>query len=118
LPVRRLGPSAARNYFSSDVLRYSFAIGGIGESGGMSMKWLFAVALASLSFSPAHAFTCEDVRALSAEQRAYYIRVFNMTPSLQERIRHACSNATGRQRSTSADDRTVHHPEQDARNGQ
>ena len=39
----------------------------------------------------AQAFTCADVRALSAEQRAYYIKVFNITPEQQEQIREACS---------------------------
>jgi len=60
------------------------------------MNWiLVAVAtltvMASMGFSPAaQAYTCQDVRALSAQQRAYYIRVFNITPAQQERIRHAC----------------------------
>jgi hypothetical protein len=39
---------------------------------------------------PAQAYTCDDVRTLSSEQKAYYIRVFSITPAQQERIRHAC----------------------------
>jgi hypothetical protein len=38
----------------------------------------------------AQAYTCTDVRALSAEQQAYYIKAFNITPAQQERIRQAC----------------------------
>jgi hypothetical protein len=39
----------------------------------------------------AQAFTCENVRALSLEQRAYYIKVLSITPAQQERIRRECS---------------------------
>jgi hypothetical protein len=38
----------------------------------------------------AHAFTCDDVRALSLGQRAYYIKVLSITPAQQERIRREC----------------------------
>ena len=38
----------------------------------------------------AEAFTCDDVRALSPEQQAYYIRVFNITPAQQDHIRRLC----------------------------
>jgi hypothetical protein len=59
------------------------------------MKWILVAVstltvMASMGFAPAQAYTCQDVRALSAQQRAYYIRVFNITPAQQERIRHAC----------------------------
>jgi len=54
------------------------------------MKWLWTGLLVSLGVGSAQAYTCEDVRALSQEQQAYYIKVFNITPAQQERIRHAC----------------------------
>ena len=54
------------------------------------MKWLWTVLLTLAGVASAQAFTCEDVRALSAEQRAYYIRVYNITPAQQDRIRQAC----------------------------
>jgi hypothetical protein len=44
----------------------------------------------------AEAFTCDQVRALSSEQRAYYIRVYSITPAQQDRIRHECSGSKGR----------------------
>jgi hypothetical protein len=45
------------------------------------------------STAPAQAFTCADVRALSREQQAYYIRAYNITPAQQRRIRLACHGA-------------------------
>jgi hypothetical protein len=36
------------------------------------------------------AFTCADVRALSREQQAYYIKAYNIDAAQQRRIRHAC----------------------------
>jgi hypothetical protein len=48
------------------------------------------------SSGPAQAFTCADVRALSHEQQAYYIRAYNITPAQQRRIRFACYGASGR----------------------
>ena len=54
------------------------------------MKWLSAIGLTFASVASAQAYTCADVRALSSEQQAYYIRVFNITPAQQEHIRHAC----------------------------
>ena len=42
---------------------------------------------------PAQAFTCADVRALSREQQAYYIKAYNITPAQQRRIRLACHGA-------------------------
>jgi hypothetical protein len=55
-----------------------------------AMKWLLAVLMASTFIVPAHAYTCADVRALSQEKQAYYIRVLNITPAQQERIRREC----------------------------
>ena len=55
------------------------------------MKWLLAVLFMSLGVVSSQAYTCDDVRSLSSEQKAYYIRVFNITSAQQERIRHACS---------------------------
>jgi hypothetical protein len=55
------------------------------------MKWLLAALLTTSVILSAQAFTCEDVRALSLEQRAYYIKVLSITPAQQERIRRKCS---------------------------
>jgi hypothetical protein len=58
------------------------------------MKWIYAVVVATASFvGPAQSFTCKDV-ALSQDQRAYYIRVYNITPAQQDRIRRECSKAS------------------------
>ena len=57
------------------------------------MKWLLAALMASMASTgvvSAHAYTCADVRALSQEKQAYYIRVLNITPTQQERIRREC----------------------------
>jgi hypothetical protein len=54
------------------------------------MKWLWAALFASIGIVSAHAFTCDDVRALSLGQRAYYIKVLSITPAQQERIRREC----------------------------
>ena len=45
---------------------------------------------------PAQAFTCADVRALSREQQAYYIKAYNIDPAQQRRIRLACYGARSR----------------------
>jgi hypothetical protein len=73
--------------------------------------------LTSLGIVPAQAFTCEDVRSLSLVQRIYYIKVYNITSSQQERIRHACSGSRFRHNTASADGRTSHfgHREWDSR---
>jgi hypothetical protein len=60
------------------------------QTGEGIMKWLSAIGLTFASVASAQAYTCADVRALSSEQQAYYIRVFNITQAQQERIRHAC----------------------------
>ena len=54
------------------------------------MKWLWTTSLILASVVSAQAYTCADVRALSREQQAHYIKVFNITPAQQERIRQAC----------------------------
>jgi hypothetical protein len=48
------------------------------------------------STGSAQAFTCADVRALSHEQRAYYIKAYNISPTEQRRIRLACYGARSR----------------------
>jgi hypothetical protein len=55
------------------------------------MKWIYAVFATASFIGPAQSFTCADVRALSQDQRAYYIRVYNITLAQQDRIRRACS---------------------------
>jgi hypothetical protein len=59
-----------------------------------AMKWLLAALMASTGIVSAHAYTCADVRALSQEKQAYYIRVLNITPAQQERIRRECYGST------------------------
>jgi hypothetical protein len=54
------------------------------------MKWLWAALLTSTGVVSAQAYTCADVRALSQEKQAYYIRVLNITPAQQDRIRREC----------------------------
>ncbi len=48
------------------------------------------------SSGSAQAFTCADVRALSREQQAYYIKAYNISPARQHRIRLACYGARSR----------------------
>jgi hypothetical protein len=62
--------------------------------------------LTSLGIVSAQAYTCEDVRSLTLEQRAYYIKVFNITSAQQERIRHACYGSRFRHAATSGEART------------
>jgi hypothetical protein len=54
------------------------------------MRWMWAVVGIFGGMASAHAYTCTDVRALSAEQQAYYVKVLNITPAQQERIRQTC----------------------------
>jgi hypothetical protein len=66
----------------------------------------------------AQAYTCADVRALSAEQQAYYIKVYNITPAQQERIRHACDGPSTRHAvstSVEASNGQIGHGEREAR---
>jgi hypothetical protein len=81
------------------------------------MKSVLAALLTSLGLASAQAYTCDDVRTLSSEQKAYYIRVFSITPAQQERIRHACSEPRTHQAATAVDARTSRfgHRERDAR---
>jgi hypothetical protein len=55
------------------------------------MKWFWAISITLAGLVSAQAYTCADVRALSLEQRAYYIKVFKITTAQQERIRRACN---------------------------
>jgi hypothetical protein len=89
------------------------------------MKWLLAALLISSGLVSAQAYTCEDVRSLSQEQRAYNIRVFSITRAQQQQIRRACSEPRMRQASIS-EGSTTHfgrsdrfgHAEREARAGQ
>jgi hypothetical protein len=53
-------------------------------------KWSLVAALTLGGMVSAQAWTCADVRALSAEQQAFYIKVYNITQAQQDRIRAAC----------------------------
>jgi hypothetical protein len=79
-------------------------------------KWLSAIALTFTSVVSAQAYTCADVRALSSEQQAYYIKVFNINSATQERIRKACYGGRSRRAISVSDerDRSGRH-ERDAR---
>jgi uncharacterized protein YpuA (DUF1002 family) len=54
------------------------------------MKWLWAALMTSAGIVSAQAYTCTDVRALSQEKQAYYVKVLNITAVQQERIRREC----------------------------
>jgi hypothetical protein len=82
------------------------------------MKGFLAVLLTTIGIGSAQAYTCDDVRALSPGQQAYYIKVYNITPSQQERIRHACyGQGTHHGTTASAEASSGHggHGERDAR---
>jgi hypothetical protein len=84
------------------------------------MRWLWALALTLggiLTFGgvPAQAYTCADVRALSAEQQAYYIKVYNITPEQQDRIRQACYGTKAKHVITASDERSANHSSQSER---
>jgi len=84
------------------------------------MRWLWAVVLTFGGMASAQAFTCADVRALSPEQQAYYIKVYNITQEQQDRIRHACYGTKTKHVITVSDDRSANHSssgERDARIG-
>jgi hypothetical protein len=93
--------------------------GASSKKGGI-MKWLWTALSTGLGIASAQAYTCADVRTLSVEQQAYYIRVFNITPAQQEHIRHACYEPKARQAMTSMEGSASHfgHGERDARIGQ
>jgi hypothetical protein len=59
------------------------------------MRWIWTILLTTVGIGSAQAYTCEDVRALSPDQQAYYIKVFNITPAQQQRIRQACYGQKG-----------------------
>jgi hypothetical protein len=84
------------------------------------MRWLTAALLMSLGAVSSQAYTCDDVRSLSSEQKAYYIRVFNITPAQQQRIRHACDEPKVRRAAVSMEEPTGRfgHAERDVRAGQ
>jgi hypothetical protein len=68
----------------------------------------------------AQAYTCADVRALTPEQQAYYIKVYNISQELQDRIRQACYATKAKHVITVSDERATNHSpqgERDARNG-
>lgn len=73
------------------------------------MKSFWAVVLVGSGLAPAQAYTCADVRALTAEQQAYYVKVFNITPAQQNRIRRACYG-TGQHRLTEVTEEKPLHP--------
>jgi hypothetical protein len=84
------------------------------------MKWLWAALWTSFGIVSAQGFTCADVRTLSLEQQAYYIKVFNITPAQQELIRRECNAPKTRHATTSVEGPTNHfgYGERDARAGQ
>jgi hypothetical protein len=59
------------------------------------MKWLGVLFFCFTGAVSAEAFTCDQVRSLSSEQRAYYIRVYSITPAQQDRIRQECYGPKG-----------------------
>jgi hypothetical protein len=68
----------------------------------------------------AQAYTCADVRALTPEQQAYYIKVYNISQELQDRIRQACYGTKAKHAITVSDERSANHAsqsERDARAG-
>jgi hypothetical protein len=82
------------------------------------MRWLTAALLMSLGLVSSQAYTCDDVRSLSSEQKAYYIRVFNITPAQQQRIRHACYEPKVRGAAMEEPTGRFGHAERDVRAGQ
>ena len=84
------------------------------------MRWLWAVVLTFGGMASAQAFTCADVRALSPEQQAYYIKVYSISQELQDRIRQACYGTKAKHVITVSDERSANRAvqgERDARNG-
>jgi hypothetical protein len=84
------------------------------------MRWLWGLAFTLGGIASAQAYTCADVRALSVEQQAYYIKVYNITQEQQDRIRQACYGAKAKHVITASDERSVNHSsqgERDARIG-
>jgi len=84
------------------------------------MKWLGVAALMLAGIGSAQAYTCADVRALTAEQQAYYIKVYNISQELQDRIRQACYGTKAKHVIPVSDERVTNRSsqaERDARNG-
>jgi hypothetical protein len=75
------------------------------------MRWMWAVVVTLSGMASAQAFTCADVRALSAAQQAYYIKVLDITPAQQEQIRHACYGGRTRHAIAVADERQASRQE-------
>jgi hypothetical protein len=69
------------------------------------MRSMLAAMVIVSGAASAQAYTCADVRALSTEQQAYYIKVFNITPEQQDRIRKACNGTKARHTITVSDGR-------------
>ena len=84
------------------------------------MKWLWAALWTSFGIVSAQGFTCADVRTLSLEQQAYYIKVFNITPAQQELIRRECDRPKTPHTTTSVERPTspFGYGQRDARAGQ
>jgi hypothetical protein len=85
------------------------------HSGESVMRWMFAAIVIVSGAASAQAYTCAEVRALSAEQQAYYIKVFNITPEQQARIRQACYGTKARHTITVSDERPANRPGQGER---
>jgi hypothetical protein len=68
------------------------------------MRWVWMGILTLSCAASAQAYTCDDVRALSADQRAYYIKVFNITHEQQERIRHECYGSRAHRITTASEE--------------
>jgi hypothetical protein len=69
------------------------------------MRWLWTILAMLASVASAEAVTCDDVRALSPEQQAYYIRVFNITPAQQDQIRWLCYGSRARRPSAVSEEK-------------
>jgi hypothetical protein len=67
------------------------------------MRTIWTLILIACGVMPAQAFTCADVRALSRERQAYYVRVFNITPAQQAQIRATCHRGGSRQAISASD---------------
>ena len=84
------------------------------------MRWLGVAALMLAGIGSAQAYTCADVRALTPEQQAYYIKVYDISQELQDRIRQACYGTKAKHVITVSDERSANRAvqgERDARNG-
>ena len=79
------------------------------------MKWLGAAALMLAGIASAQAYTCADVRALTPEQQSYYIRVYNISQELQDRIRQACYGTKAKHVITASDERSANRAAQSER---